>query len=66
VLQKLIGLVFNEAVSRMVGAFETRAIQIYGDRNLTQASRSVPLSPGGEPGLTSQSEAGSLSANRSR
>jgi coenzyme Q-binding protein COQ10 len=30
-LQKLIGLLFNEAVSRMVGAFETRARQLYGD-----------------------------------
>ena len=29
-LQKLIGLLFNEAVSRMVGAFETRARQLYG------------------------------------
>jgi len=32
VLQKLIGLLFNEAVSRMVGAFETRANQLYGQR----------------------------------
>jgi coenzyme Q-binding protein COQ10 len=32
VLQKLIGLLFNEAVSRMVGAFETRARQLYGER----------------------------------
>jgi coenzyme Q-binding protein COQ10 len=31
-LQKLIGLLFNEAVSRMVGAFETRARQLYGER----------------------------------
>jgi coenzyme Q-binding protein COQ10 len=31
-LQKLIGLLFNEAVSRMVGAFETRARELYGDR----------------------------------
>jgi coenzyme Q-binding protein COQ10 len=31
VLQKLIGLLFNEAVSRMVGAFEARARQLYGD-----------------------------------
>jgi coenzyme Q-binding protein COQ10 len=30
VLQKLIGLLFNEAVSRMVGAFETRANELYG------------------------------------
>ena len=33
-LQKLIGLLFNEAVSRMVGAFETRARQLYGEREL--------------------------------
>ena len=31
-LQRLIGLLFNEAVSRMVGAFETRARQLYGER----------------------------------
>jgi len=30
VLQKLIGLLFNEAVKRMVGAFEARARQLYG------------------------------------
>jgi coenzyme Q-binding protein COQ10 len=29
-LQKLIGLFFTEAVRRMVGAFETRAHQLYG------------------------------------
>jgi coenzyme Q-binding protein COQ10 len=29
-LQKLIGLLFNEAVRRMVGAFEARARQLYG------------------------------------
>ena len=29
-LQKLIGLLFNEAVRRMVAAFETRAKQLYG------------------------------------
>jgi coenzyme Q-binding protein COQ10 len=29
-LQRLIGLLFNEAVRRMVGAFETRARQLYG------------------------------------
>jgi coenzyme Q-binding protein COQ10 len=32
VLQKLIGLLFNEAVSRMVGAFEARARELYGER----------------------------------
>ncbi|MGI9488378.1 MAG: type II toxin-antitoxin system RatA family toxin [Geminicoccaceae bacterium] len=30
-LQALIGLLFNEAVSRMVGAFEARAKDLYGD-----------------------------------
>jgi coenzyme Q-binding protein COQ10 len=29
-LQRLIGLLFNEAVKRMVGAFEARARQLYG------------------------------------
>jgi coenzyme Q-binding protein COQ10 len=32
VLQSLIGLLFNEAVRRMVGAFEGRAHQLYGAR----------------------------------
>jgi coenzyme Q-binding protein COQ10 len=31
-LQSLIGLLFNEAVQRMVGAFETRADQLYGPK----------------------------------
>ena len=31
--KRLIGLLFNEAVSRMVGAFETRARQLYGERD---------------------------------
>jgi coenzyme Q-binding protein COQ10 len=30
VLQKIIGVLFNEAVRRMVGAFEGRARQLYG------------------------------------
>lgn len=29
-LDRLIGVLFNEAVRRMVGAFETRAYQLYG------------------------------------
>ncbi len=31
VLQKLIAVLFNEAVRRMVGAFEARARQLYGE-----------------------------------
>jgi coenzyme Q-binding protein COQ10 len=30
VLQKLIGVVFNEAMQRIVRAFETRAAELYG------------------------------------
>jgi coenzyme Q-binding protein COQ10 len=33
-LQNLIGMLFNEAVQRMVGAFEARARQLYGDRSI--------------------------------
>jgi coenzyme Q-binding protein COQ10 len=32
ILQKLIGVLFNEAVRRMVSAFEGRARQLYGER----------------------------------
>ena len=31
ILQKIIGVLFNEAVRRMVGAFETRARHLYGE-----------------------------------
>lgn len=31
VLQKIMGMLFNEAVRRMVGAFETRAHALYGN-----------------------------------
>ncbi|MDE3081181.1 MAG: type II toxin-antitoxin system RatA family toxin [Paracoccaceae bacterium] len=34
ILQKIIGVVFNEAVHRMVKAFESRAVELYGARNL--------------------------------
>lgn len=37
VLQSLIGLLFNEAVQRMVGAFETRADQLYGPKGEANA-----------------------------
>ena len=32
-LQSLVGLVFNEAVQRMVTAFEARAFDLYGDQS---------------------------------
>ena len=34
VLQKVIGVVFNEAMQRIVRAFEDRAAQLYGPRSL--------------------------------
>lgn len=34
-LQKLIGVVFNEAMHRIVHAFETRAAQLYGSHSVT-------------------------------
>jgi coenzyme Q-binding protein COQ10 len=32
-LQKLMGLVFNEAMQRIVAAFESRAVKLYGKRD---------------------------------
>jgi coenzyme Q-binding protein COQ10 len=37
-LQKIIGVLFNEAVRRMVAAFETRARQLYGDGTVPVAA----------------------------
>ncbi len=44
VLQRLIGLLFNEAVRRMVAAFEARARTLYGDR--TTSLPRVEVTPG--------------------
>lgn len=43
ILQNLIGLLFNEAVSRMVGAFEVRARQLYGDHGLPDEGSAHPV-----------------------
>jgi coenzyme Q-binding protein COQ10 len=39
VLQKIIELLFNEAVRRMVGAFEARARQLYGAKEASSSPR---------------------------
>ncbi len=48
ILQNLIGLLFNEAVRRMVGAFEARAEQLYGRSGNAvagrEAARPAPVS----------------------
>ena len=40
VLQRVIGVVFNEAMQRIVRAFERRAAQLYGARSSARASSS--------------------------
>jgi coenzyme Q-binding protein COQ10 len=40
-LQRIIGMLFNEAVRRMVGAFESRARQLYGAPGADAAMRPV-------------------------
>ncbi len=45
VLQKVMGLLFNEAVHRMVGAFEARARQLYGERGVPAQPSCVPEQP---------------------
>ena len=41
-LSKLIGVLFNEAVRRMVAAFEARARQLYGEPDSGAAAESIP------------------------
>jgi coenzyme Q-binding protein COQ10 len=45
ILQNLIGLLFNEAVSRMVSAFETRAHQLYGRETAPIRPESLHAAP---------------------
>ncbi len=46
-LQKLIGLLFDQAVQRMVAAFEARAKQLYGERQASGERLETPVhSPG--------------------
>ena len=44
-LQKLIGLLFNEAVARMVAAFEARAKELYGERDHGPRVATSPCHP---------------------
>ena len=46
VLQKLIGVLFNEAVRRMVHAFETRARALYGPREAGAEGAHAAIKPG--------------------
>jgi coenzyme Q-binding protein COQ10 len=45
-LQKMIGTLFNEAVQRMVNAFENRAFSLYGTDASPQRRGPVPTKPG--------------------
>ena len=45
VLQKLIGVVFNEALSRMVNAFEERADELYGRKSRTAGDAPANAEP---------------------
>jgi coenzyme Q-binding protein COQ10 len=42
-LQKIIEVLFNEAVKRMVGAFETRARRLYGGDERVDAAAAKPV-----------------------
>ena len=53
ILQKLIGLLFNEAVRRMVAAFETRAQAALRRPRHPGRGRST-LPPGGVAGITAR------------
>ena len=48
-LQKMIGTLFNEAVRRMVNAFEHRAFALYGADASRQRRGPVPAKPGAAP-----------------